>query len=125
MRSHCCLPAYLLLCSDIRFARADQMDDNTVSIISSDNDGWLRIRVNLERLNSSCSSTFDRIIFADVSGMGFNLQLDDMRLLYGDAVANFAASGFTFPTQTGSLLPVFGDDLTAVSLVGHCSAGVV
>lgn len=85
-----------------------------ITVLASDNDGWLHMRINLENLNTSCgNNNFDRIIFEDVSGMGFYLQLDDMKLLYGSAASNFAASAFTF--QAGDLLPVFGDDMTVVS----------
>lgn len=104
--------------SDIRFARAEQVDTDVITVLSSDNDGWLHMRINLANLNTSCGgSNFDRIIFEDVSGMGFFLQLDEMKLLYGSAVPNFAASAFTF--QSGNLLPVFGDDMTVVSCPLH------
>lgn len=129
--------------SDVRFTRADLLDDETISVLSADDDGWLHIRVNIAKLragnasapattktaaasaSASCgpgaaaaaasAASFDRIVFADVSGMGFRLQLDDVTLLLSPELASaFSAASFTFPTSPSGLLPVFGSDLTSV-----------
>lgn len=57
---------------------------------------------------------FDRIYLVDVSGMGFRLQLDDIKIVPIDLVEDFGASAYTAPAA-GSILPVFGNDLTSVS----------
>lgn len=56
---------------------------------------------------------FDRITLVDVSGMGFRLVLDDISIVPPELAGGFTASDFTVP----SILPVFGQDLTAVSTV--------
>lgn len=134
-------------CSDVRFNNADSLEEDSVMVLSSDDDGWLHMQVNLARLNNTaptaCASasgasiarvhgsagislgtsslisgvpSFDRIVFSDVSGMGFHLQLDDVRLLVNgaDVAPRFAASAFTPILSAGGLLPVFGQDLFGV-----------
>jgi hypothetical protein len=66
-----------------------------VAVIGSNNDGWQHYRMNLAELapkgsGISTSGSFDRIIVTDVSGMGFNLLLDDVQLLTG--LKNFRAA---------------------------------
>lgn len=66
---------------------------------------------------SSTATTFDRIVATDVSGMGFRLLLDDVKLLYStENLQKFQASSFVSQTtQAARVLPVFGQDYTTVS----------
>lgn len=126
------------LSRDVRFNQLSQIPGG-VTILGSDDDGFIRIQVALSSLRTvvtadnsseannteanssastsqgSCGTTgvaqhFDRIVFADISGMGFFLVLDDINLVSSDAVS---ASDFRWPTLAAApvRLPVFGDDL--------------
>lgn len=105
----------------MRFQRPNQLQDG-VSILGSDDDGFFHLQIALNALvnrsstssHSECSAGitdhFDRIVLADVSGMGFTLVLDDIKLLSSEAIA---AASFFLPTMA-TKAPVFGDDLTSL-----------
>lgn len=122
------------LSRDVRFNQLSQIPGG-VTILGNDDDGFIHIQVALSSLrtvvtadNSSeasgtaatsskpaalCGATgvsqhFDRIVFADISGMGFFLVLDDIKLVSSDAIA---ASAFSWPTAVAMRPPVFGDDM--------------
>jgi hypothetical protein len=114
-------------CRDIRFSRKEHLDPKLVAVIGSNNDGWQHYRINLAELapegsGIAASNSFDRIVVTDVSGMGFNLLLDDVQLLTG--LPNFRAAedrlgGAAWEgnfAQAGAMPPVFGDDLIKVSV---------
>lgn len=108
---------------DVRFQRADQLQDG-VRILGSNEDGFLHIQLALSALrvtpnlttdgsggqqcNTGVAQHFDRITFADISGMGFTLVLDDVKLVSRDAIS---AASFMLPMMSGTRPPVFGDDL--------------
>uniref|UniRef100_A0A383V4M1 Peptidase S8/S53 domain-containing protein n=1 Tax=Tetradesmus obliquus TaxID=3088 RepID=A0A383V4M1_TETOB len=102
--------------NDLRLSRQDQ-DTNVVAVIGANDDGWQHYRINLAALVPSKSGlagsqTFDQIIIKDVSGMGFNLILDNVQLLLG--LSDFKVSEFLFTAAEGrstALPPVFGNDL--------------
>ncbi|WIA43022.1 hypothetical protein OEZ86_009556 [Tetradesmus obliquus] len=102
--------------NDLRLSRQDQ-DTNVVAVIGANDDGWQHYRINLAALVPSKSGlagsqTFDQIIIKDVSGMGFYLILDNVRLLLG--LSDFKVSEFLFTAAEGrstALPPVFGNDL--------------
>jgi hypothetical protein len=109
----------------------DHLGPKVVAVIGSDNDGWQHYRINLAELapkgsGIAASQSFDRIVITDVSGMGFNLLLDDVQLLTG--LKNFRAAedwqgGAAWEgnfAQAGAMPPVFGDDLIKV-----CGSGVL
>jgi hypothetical protein len=116
--------------SDVRFTRAANFDDQAVMVVASDEDGWLQIQVEVAKLRTNvttcASNSFDRIIMADVSGMGFRLQLDDVKLQIsseGDMPVT-ASEGWSFPSPlTTNLLPVFNTDLTQVCLQAAAVGG--
>lgn len=117
-------------CSDVRFTRAASFDQQTVMVMASDEDGWLLIKVDVSKLRTNvtacASNSFDRVVMADVSGMGFRLQLDDVKLLISsEADLPVAASeGWTFPSPlTTNLLPVFNTDLAQVCLQAAAAVG--
>lgn len=122
------------LSRDVRFNQLSQIPGG-VTILGNDDDGFIHIQVALSSLrtvvtadNSSdangtaasssdsiglCGATgvsqhFDKIVFADISGMGFFLVLDDIKLVSSDAIA---ASAFSWPTAVPMRPPVFGDDM--------------
>jgi hypothetical protein len=118
---------------DVRFSRADQLP-SAVTILGSDDDGWIHIRIDLKALrttsdntsatasasatssspSSSCSAgvaRFDKIVISDVSGMGFHLMLDDVQLISPDL---FAASSLLMPQPASCRVPVFNQDLTTL-----------
>eukprot|EP00775_Hariotina_reticulata_P008272 gene8272-8460_t len=87
-------------------------------VMASDEDGWLQIKVDVAKLRTNvttcASSSFDRVVMADVSGMGFRLQLDDVKLVISSEadMPVTASEGWTFPSPlTTNLLPVFNTDL--------------
>lgn len=108
---------------DVRFQRADQLQDG-VRILGSDEDGFLHIQLALSALcvtsnlttdgsagqqcNTGVVQHFDIITFADISGMGFTLVLDDLKLISKDAVS---ASSIMPPVRGSRRPPIFGDDL--------------
>jgi hypothetical protein len=111
------------LSKDVRFQRADLLPAG-VTIRGNDEDGWLHIQVALSalRTTSDANSTagaaagacvtgvsqhFDRIVFADISGMGVTLMLDGVKLMNKDAIT---AASFFMPSFT-TRPPVFGEDL--------------
>lgn len=104
----------------MRFQRANQVQDG-VTILGNDDDGFIHIQVALNALRATDNSThdgcgtgvsqhFDRIVFADISGMGFTLVLDDFKLISPNVMK---ASDFFLPTLS-TLPPVFGDDLLSL-----------
>jgi hypothetical protein len=122
------------LSRDVRFNQLSQIPGG-VTILGNTDDGFIHIQVALSSLRTvvtadnsseasasaanssepvgSCGATgvaqhFDKIVFADVSGMGFVLVLDDIKLVSSDAIA---ASDFSWPTAVPMRLPVFGDDM--------------
>ena len=51
--------------------RAGQLDDPAVTVLGSDDNGWIRMSLDVAALAAgSDASTFDRIVFKDVSGAG-------------------------------------------------------
>jgi hypothetical protein len=119
--------ACLMSRRDIRFSRPEHLDPKVVAVIGSNNDGWQHYCIDLAELapegtGIAKSGSFDRIIVTDVSGMGFNLLLDDVQLLTG--LKNFrAAEGWLGGAawegnfaQAGAMPPVYGDDLVKVGV---------
>lgn len=116
------------LSKDVRFQRADQLQPG-VFILENDDDGFIHFRVELNALRGTDNSTydgkdscgtgvsqhFDRVVFADISGMGFNLVLDAVKLISKDAVT---AASFFLPAMA-TRPPIFGDDLTNLKAAGN------
>jgi hypothetical protein len=105
---------------DVRLQRADQLQDG-VKILGADDDGFLHIQLSLSALRVTPNTTaggqqcdtgvaqhFDQITFADISGMGFTLVLDDLKLISSQAVS---AASFMLPGISSTRPPIFGDDL--------------
>lgn len=120
------------LSRDVRFQQAHQLL-NGVNILGNDEDGFIHVQIDLGTLRTTAGNnvsnasglqadeacmqegvqqTFDKIVFADISGMGFKLVLDDIKLVSKDA--DPAPSADSLPMQTGmaTLPPVYGEDLT-------------
>jgi hypothetical protein len=114
------------------------MDANVVVVIGANDDGWQHYRVNLAALapagsGIAGSGSFNRIIIKDVSGMGFNLVLDNVQLLLGlsnfkvsqeGSPVDFEYNAVQFTAAEGksmALPPVFGKDLTKVSCITCCA----
>lgn len=113
------------LSRDVRFHSLSQLPAG-VSIVGNTDDGFYRIQVALSALRTSSNDTlssdspgacgmgvaqhFDRLVFADIGGMGFTLVLDDIRLLSKDAIS--ASAGESSLMSANNLRPpVFADDL--------------
>lgn len=100
------------LSKDVRFQRADLLPEG-VKILQNDDMGFIHVTVALSYLRSASScgggvlAHFDRIIFADISGMGFTLVLDDIKLASKNVIE---ASSFFVPAGP-TRAPVFGEDL--------------
>lgn len=59
---------------DVRLSRSD-LDTNVVTILGSDDDQWIRISISIPNLANAgavtkAASTYDRVVFKDVSGKG-------------------------------------------------------
>lgn len=121
------------LSREVRFQRADQLQDG-VSILSNTDDGFLHVQVDLSALRITSNSTsaaipsaagaascggpaaaaaarFDRIVIADISGMGFTLVLSEVTLLSKDTIQ---ASDLQTPAIMATKPPVFAADLNAL-----------
>jgi hypothetical protein len=115
------------LSQDVRFHSPDQLQAG-ITILGNDDDGFIHIQVALSALRAGTNSSdpasascgggfqkyqvlpFDAIVFADISGMGFTLVLDDVKLVSKDAIAASAAPWLESSNNVRP--PVFGDDLT-------------
>jgi hypothetical protein len=120
------------LSTDVRFQQAQQLQ-NGVKILGNDEDGFIHVQIDLSTLRATAGNnasdasdlqaveactqggvqqTFDKIVFADVSGMGFRVVLDDIKLVSRNT--SQASSDDSQPLHTGmaTLPPVFGEDLT-------------
>lgn len=108
-----------VLSRDVRFTNAEAMR-GAVNVLGNDDDGFIHLQVDLAALHPTSSSpsssvaptcdglqSFDRIVIADVSGMGFLLVLDDIKLISGDLLS--ASAMPLMPVS--SVVPVLGDDL--------------
>jgi hypothetical protein len=123
------------LSRDVRFQQAQQLLDE-VSISGNDEDGFIHVQIDLGTLRTAAvdnasntpslqadeacmqggvQQTFDKIVFADISGMGFRLVLDDIKVIPKSAIPAPPADGLdSLPMQAGmaTLPPVYGEDLT-------------
>lgn len=108
---------------DLRFTSADSVK-GVAKVLGNDDDGFINILITIAALsnlkpNSTAGAAqackpatphFDEIRIADISGMGFSIVLDDLKLISGKQFAASASS--LFPVST--VVPVLGDDLPAL-----------
>ncbi|GBF90459.1 peptidase S8 [Raphidocelis subcapitata] len=98
---------------DVRLARAGQLDDPAITVLGSTDDGWTRLSIDVAALSAGTDAReFDRIVFKDVSGVGFRLALDDV-VLHPRAVgaAAFDPDAFQRLQIRSRLVPLFNADL--------------
>jgi hypothetical protein len=59
----------------------DDKNHNVSRILGPDDNGWLQTQISLSALTGHPNSTWDEIIFQDISGFGFSLQIESMVLV--------------------------------------------
>ena len=86
-----------------------------MAIAGYDGDNWVRIQVDLSKLvdaqdNKQGASPFQRIVFEDVSGLGYVLRLDTVQLVYSQQGTFSSASFNTEPLKPSFLPPIYNED---------------
>ena len=76
----------------------------TARVLGPTDDGWVRLQVNLAMLSQK-QTTWNSIVFTDVSGRGFDANFDSISLLQVDLLANGGGGNTTtapFPSPPAS-----------------------
>ncbi|GIL83633.1 hypothetical protein Vretifemale_12298 [Volvox reticuliferus] len=103
--------------SEVQFSSLDSKTANQqgVRALGSDDDGWIRFQISLDRLVTIPGTTvtqladvtgWNRIVLKDISGIGFKLQLSSVRLVAMGLSASEDMTIQQLDTTAFKLLPV-------------------
>ncbi|KIZ01448.1 Extracellular serine proteinase [Monoraphidium neglectum] len=104
---------------DVRLSRPD-LDTDVVTIHGSDDAGWIHISISVAGLADSsgadgakAATEYNRVVFKDVSGVGFKLALDDVRIVQAVSMAQISDAFLLLQASSSRIAPLFNADLVA------------